>query len=226
MSKKYELNGKRYEINAGSLKWHFDLFKEKNRLTVTELEIMIGEYVGYSPSAVHSWLYNKERDIPDIERIKLVADFFGFDYMCLLKECVEKMSDSTIKKTTLTSDREKEALRRVYCAIMDFLYWFEKTDGFVSLIHEEYGDGSCIDGTLKAYDAHDELYHILEREYIDLGKTNIYDELYDYIYNDLFEIFDEKMDPAYRYEPDSGVKVCEDYEKAYTKLIEIIEKYI
>ena len=67
----------------------------------------------------------------------------------------------------------------------------------------------------------------LKKEYPIIGKIQIYTDLSNFIYNDLYDIYDGKLTYAYRFEaiPDGNPTTDEDYIKAYKKLNEIIDSY-
>ena len=74
----------------------------------------------------------------------------------------------------------------------------------------------------------DEVFLLYEKERIFLKNTFIYDEIGEYIYNDLYSIFENKLSYAYRFEAvaDGNPTTYEDYNEALKKLNGIIEKYI
>ena len=67
---------------------------------------------------------------------------------------------------------------------------------------------------------------VLKKEYFYLHGLAIYDELYDFINNDLLDMYDGKLGYAYRFEAqvDGNPVVEEDYEKALKKINGIIEQ--
>ena len=65
------------------------------------------------------------------------------------------------------------------------------------------------------------------KEYFYLHDTEVYEELNNYIENDLYDTFDGKLSYAYRFEaiPDGHPTTFDDYSKALQRINEIIEKY-
>ena len=69
---------------------------------------------------------------------------------------------------------------------------------------------------------------VLDQEYFDLHDCDIYDELSEFVSQDLYNTYDGKISYAYRFEaiPDGNPTTGEDYEKAMTKLNTIVCKYV
>ena len=72
------------------------------------------------------------------------------------------------------------------------------------------------------------IFLVIKQEYFDLHDCDIYDELYEFVNNDLYDIYEGKVSYAYRFEaiPDGNPTTSEDYSQAMNRLNSIIEKYI
>ena len=79
-----------------------------------------------------------------------------------------------------------------------------------------------------ADDMHRKIELVLDQEYFDLRDTDIYNELCEFVSDDLIDIYDGKVSYAYRFEAhaDGNPTTSEDYDKAMIKLNGIIEKYV
>lgn len=200
----------------------FNTYKKHKELTRTELKEQIASKCFVSASAVNNWLCKKNGP-GDMETIKNIADALE----TTVDELIVSVDNKDGKETTMgcLSDRQREAVRRIYVGITTFLDEFQSSDGF--------GNYYC----LGAYDIkinnRDEMYEMIDKkidklllllkcEYLDLQGCEIYTELYDFIQEDLINIYDGKVDYAYRFE-NGGTS--EDYSKASSKLVEIINKY-
>ena len=73
---------------------------------------------------------------------------------------------------------------------------------------------------------YDSTYYVRER--MILKNTKLYEEMSNFIYNDLYDIFDGKLEYAYRFEaiPNGNPTTEEDYNKAWNKINSIIDKYV
>ena len=128
------------------------------------------------------------------------------------------------------NDLQLLSVKRVYDAIIDFLDEFEKTDGFNNYWFKLTCDskdrpGEICDIALKYVD---KVILVLQKEYLFLKNTDLYRDLKEFVYNDLYDTFDGKLTYAYRFEaiPDGNPTTDDDYYKALNKINSIINKYI
>lgn len=79
-----------------------------------------------------------------------------------------------------------------------------------------------------ADEMHRKIELVLDQEYFDLRDTDIYNELCEFVSDELIDIYDGKVSYAYRFEAyaDGNPTTSEDYDKAMIKLNGIIEKYV
>ena len=152
--------------------------------------------------------------------------------------CQNRKFAIEIYRKTRQSDKNKKyfklgvdnSIKRVYDAIIDFLYEFEKSNGFNDYwfdldIHPQSRESKLYDMAVASVE---KVELVLKKEYCFLGKTKIYIELMDFVYNDLYDIFDGKLSYAYRFEAivDGNPTTSDDYYKTLNKINEIIEKYV
>lgn len=223
-------NLRKFYVDEHQMSFDIETFRRlfmkfKSNHKVGEYESILADVLCVDRATIHNWRMNSNGP-SDLDKIKSLAAYWNIDYKTLLK-----FSGCEIMNLKLT-DREKEALRRVYGSILDFLDLFERTDGFIwtANIYKYEGYGNK-DGADIACDAYNSLFSALEHEYIDLGNHPLYDVLYNYIDEELFQIFDGKLDPDYRFDPidnngNMNPSVQEDSENARKKLRQIIDSYL
>lgn len=149
--------------------------RKKVGICMYEEELATALYV--DKAAIHNWRMGVNGP-GDLEKIQLLANFWNIKFEMLLTE-VKDMSINGSK--TKLSDREKSALKNVYCSFLSYLDTFENTAGFVFI----GGECRISEGMELGYTAYKQAKDILEREYIDL-KNTLYDELDDFYKGDLF----------------------------------------
>ena len=129
------------------------------------------------------------------------------------------------------TERQVTAVKRVYDICIWFLAEFSNSDGFNAYWHT-LQDKGIEDPEETIADMADEMHRkielVLDQEYFDLRDTDIYNELCEFVSDDLVDIYDGKVSYAYRFEAhaDGNPTTSEDYDKAMIKLNGIIEKYV
>ena len=142
----------------------------------------MAKWVNKDTSTIHNWRY-KTSGPSDIDTIKLISSFFEIsDYKILL---IDKVGKEKIDMKL--SDLQILSIKRVYDAIIDFLYEFEKSNGFNDYwfdldIHPQSRESKLYDMAVASVE---KVELVLKKEYCFLGKTKIYIELMDFVYNDL-----------------------------------------
>lgn len=145
------------------------------------------------------------------------------------KDLLTNFEEEQTMKLILT-DRQQEAAKCIYNAVIDFLDEFSESNGFNDIWFEltcnpaDREDELCNIVEAK----HRDVYRVCKREYFDLHNTRIYEELCDFVYNDLFEIFNGKLSYGYRFEAmvDNHPTTEDDYSDALKKINAIICKYL
>ena len=221
----FEYQNKNYQFDAKKFDDISKRYKSKKRMTLRNIESLIASKVNISEDAVRNWRYGKNgpSSLEMIEKISEVLELK--DLTSLLVEI-----DGGKQMITIT-DREKVALKKVYDSIVDFLYEFLDTDGFY-LIMDDIKNGTGCEFTENMYDEISEklsnVYRTHNREYFDLGRHEVYNELNEYINTYVYDMFDGKItfgNGKIVVKP-SKLTVDEEYANALSALNRIIEKYI
>lgn len=223
MGKIYKYKDSFYFFNHSRFNYLFLKKCKANRLKIKELEEELSNVLNVSQDSVHSWRYGTYSP-NGLDLIEDITNFFGYEEDILLSK---KGEDIKMEKLT---EIELMSVKRVYESIIEFLEYFYKTNGFNDL----WFDFENLKPSLReeklweiAEKEHDKVMMSLKKEYLIIGKMQIYTDLSNFIYNDLYDIYDGKLTYAYRFEaiPDGNPTTDEDYTQAYKKLDEIIDSY-
>lgn len=226
-TKIFDYNGRKVQFNPIKfIEIFYRCIKEQN-LKVCELELLIANEVGVTDSAVHNWRYRKNGP-SDLKMIENIAKCMNIkDWTLLIKEAREE------NKNMKLTDIQKESVKRIYDTIIDFLFEFERTGGFTTELWIKFRDEGIKNPLNEIQEYVDKkvslIHKQIKKENFYLRGTEIYDELTEYAYNDLYDITEGKLDYAYRFEAtggESGITTLEDYEKAMNGLDKIIFKYV
>lgn len=223
--KVFQYQNKKIQFNKNSFDDITKVYKKRNKIPLYSIEERIAVEVNVSTEAVRNWRFGKNGP-SEIEMIMGIAKSLELsDWTILVKEYNGE------KDMIEITDREKNALKRVYDSIIDFLYEFTETDGFETLMYDvEHQINSEISDAM--YDTASEklsnVYKTLKKEYFDLGKHKVYDELNEFITKYVYDMFDGKF--AWKNGQMQVVKrdisAEEEYEIAIEELNCLIEKYI
>ena len=221
-TRKMIINDKECYFNLNIFNFIFMHYKTKNNLKIGELEERLANFVNKDSSTIHNWR-NLTSGPSDLETIQLIAKFFEIgDYKLLFNEENESM-----KKL---SDLQMLSVKRIYDMIMDYLEEFDKSDGFNNYWHDLKVEPEDRQGVL--YDIAlgyvDKIILAYKKEYLFLKNTEIYEKIGNFIYNDLYETFENKLSYAYRFEAEvsGNPSTYEDYYKALSTINQIIDKYM
>ncbi len=223
MNKHYKYKNSFYFFNHDMFNNMFNKKMQKDKIMIKDMEEQLANALNVSKDSVHNWRY-KTYSPNGLDLIKDIANYFGYEEDILL---CKKGGDIKMKKL---SEIELISVKRIYESIIEFLEYFYKTNGFNDLWFDfENLDSSLREGKLWeiAEKEHDKVMLSLKKEYPIIGKMQIYTVLSNFIYNDLYDIYDGKLTYAYRFEaiPDGNPTTDEDYTKTYKKLNEIIDSY-
>lgn len=223
MNKPYKYKDSFYFFNHNIFNDMFNKKKTKEKLNITSMEEQLANTINVSKDTVHGWRFSTYSP-NGLDVIENIAKYFGCEMDELL--CY-KENDAKMKKI---SDVELLSVKRVYESIIKFLEYFYETDGFNDLWFDfEKIQPSSREEKLweVAEKEHSKVMLSLKIEYPIIGKNQIYTDLSNFICNDLYDIYDEKLTYAYRFEAivDGNPTTDEDYAKAYKKLNEIIDSY-
>ena len=147
----FNIDGKNMRFDSDVFNRHFTEQRKKKKISVLDYEIEIGEALSVSSSAVNNWRFSANGP-SDMERIKQLADYIGIrDYKLLLKETEE----NTVMKI---SERQKDSLKHIYDAVIEYLDKFMMTNGFNDYWIEYVDDG------VKPSNVEERLYEIAKNE--------------------------------------------------------------
>ena len=219
----FEIDGKTLMFSFSKFSELFKNYRKKYELKVDELEQELADKLYAQKSTIHSWKFGPSGP-NDLETIINLAKCLELDnYTYLLKE--EKIM-------TKLTDLQLQSAKRIYDALVGFLHEFEVTGGFTTSMWYNLQKGGSDNPEEDMYEyiqkLEDKIHLIFRQEYFFLHDLPIYNELLNYMDEDLVETYDGKLSYAYRFEaiPAGNPTTDEDYEKAVNKLNSIIEKYI
>lgn len=234
----YTVDGLEYQFDTRTFN---EIFRRaariQSRMSLSSFEQQVGDAVSVSSSTVHAWRLGNNAPA-DIERVCELANYFG-----LSKDTLLKQSGRERPMKGKYTDRQLEALRRIYAAVIDFLdefqrtmgftiYWFDIVDSGVAPEHTENQLCELVDRK------HLDVVKEIKKEAFDLRGAEIYDALLDYAWEDLINIFDGKLSYGYRFEQGTelGPDTTEeelfegstegDYQKALKALHAILDEYL
>lgn len=214
--------------------WFFDNEKfkavlkkhaEDNNKTLTVLDDDLASYLSVSISAIKNWKqgYNST----DISTLEKAAKYLNVDIESFLTEFLHKEKNMPINEPFILTEKQNDSVKKVYDSIIEFLDEFYKTDGFNDLwyVYKDNGSNHPEDDLYEYAQKYiNKVYLCLDKEYFYLHESKIYDSLENFIYNDLVETYNGKLEYAYRFEAqvDGNPTTKEDYCKA----LEIINSII
>lgn len=215
-----------YDVNGLSMVFNHEAFRRifsdraaKEKKLGRQYETIVGEQTDLGASTIHEYLL--KNDVPkDLSTVKRIATNWRLGYLSLLEPLEAQAKGKPL------SEREREAVRRIYGAVCEFNRVFFETDG---MFCDEEG-GSYLAGGIRSDSAYREYRKVLYAyrcEYIDLSEHPIYEELWDYINNSLREMFVSRLEKSSRYDnQENGRPIDTDYNESTEKIISILDKYI
>jgi transcriptional regulator with XRE-family HTH domain len=223
-SRTYELDGKKKKFNSVGFRRRVETYCKANKITKAKFEQLLEEKINWDKETIHKWIYGKNNP-NDLEVVKSLANELGIsDYIQLLDD----VEDEKMKQLT---DRQVTAVKKIYDSCVWFLNEFYNSDGFNDLWHKLVAEGvENPESAITEYvdNLHKKVNLIADQEFFDLRDTDIYNELCEFISDELEEIYYGKVSYAYKFEAiASGQQnTAEDYGNAMDKLNKIIEKYV
>ncbi|MBE5954974.1 MAG: hypothetical protein E7253_00810 [Lachnospiraceae bacterium] len=218
------MDDQKYQFDDQSFFRYYEGFRKKEKMKKGALDEYLGDQIRVSSETVKGWRCKKYGP-SELEMIKRIGEVFRMkDWKVLLKLVDEK------EDTMGLTSQQKESLKRVYDVIMDFLFEFERTDGFNDywISYSLSGEKDIEDKIILLVD--DKIAGIdlvLNKEYFYLGEHDVFDELAEYVGDTINSIVDGKLSYAYRYEAISNGNptTMEDYDMAMRTILTIIDKY-
>lgn len=231
-TKVFNIDGKSMQFDSVSFKAIFSAKCKKLCMKVLDYENELGDSLSVSSNAIHNWRFGMNGP-SDVETIKQLAVCLEIaDYMLLMK-------NGKGKTVMQISERQKDSLKRIYDAVIEYLDLFQRTDGFNDYWHQFSGRGDELEQIENMlYEIAEKEQHkvelILAKEYIEIHKLPVYGQLEEYVCDDLCETYNGKLSYAYRFEAPvenidgirSVVTTSEDYTHALKKINDILENYM
>lgn len=224
-SRVYTVDGNKMQFDSNNFKILIKSYGKRNKRKSQDVELSLANGLNVSTDTVHKWHYGMSTPT-DVDLVKELAKILDLeDFTTLLKS-----ADGGNSMGKLT-ERQITAVKKVYDICILFLNEFSNTSGFNDYWYSLKDKG--IEDTEEAIvdtadDMHRKIELVLDQEYFDLRDTDIYNELCEFVSDDLIDIYDGKVSYAYRFEAhaDGNPTTSEDYDKAMIKLNGIIEKYV
>lgn len=169
------LEGKSYQFNSAVFMRLFIAKASEFDMKYGAHEQFLADELLVSKEAIHNWRNNLNGP-SGIDVIQNLATIWKIDFYCLLKEIkeVEMEGVSMTAKNEITYVRE--SIKKVYGAVVDFLEFFEKTNGLQDGIDEDARNGLRMTANAKK----DYVITILRKEMLDIPK-DLYGRLYGFI---------------------------------------------
>lgn len=249
----YKIGDAEYNFNKDIFNELVRSYKEKNELRkAKEFEERFTSELGIGRTTYIDWKNGNSSPNSELD-IQKISDFLKLsDWKLLLKrENKDNMNSPT--------ERQRDSLKLIYNAVIDYLKIFDETNGFNDLWHKliaiEVEQNKDISDKISSekFDPNkidpkrieNKLYEIAENEALKIlnvikhekivliGLNNVYEDLCDFVYDVVFESYDEKLGYAYRFEApvekidgtQRGVTTEEDYNIVLNKIHEILEPY-
>ncbi|MCR5483346.1 MAG: hypothetical protein K6E99_02940 [Bacilli bacterium] len=221
--RKFIYNNDEYYFNFSSFKQYFSKKRKEDHVKVGDLEYLLASNINITKEAVHNWRMSSNGP-SDIQLVTQIAKFFNISDVTLLLTKEKEVN------TNMLTDLQLQSFKKVYDSILDFLDEFNESDGFNDLWFEVEGDPNDKKGLIwdVVNKKHEGVMKTLNKEYFYLKNTALYEELENYIYNDMYDIYEtKKLDYAYRFEAlgTDQPTTQDDYTKALNKINEIVNKY-
>ena len=224
-SRVYIVDGNKMQFDSNNFKILIKSYGKRNKLKSQDVERSLANGLNVSTDTVHKWHYGMSTPT-DVDLVKELAKILDLeDFTTLLKS-----ADGGNSMGKLT-ERQITAVKKVYDICIWFLNEFSNTSGFNDYWYT-LQDKGVKDPEVAIADMADDMHRkielVLDQEYFDLRDTDIYNELCEFVSDDLIDIYDGKVSYAYRFEAhaDGNPTTSEDYDKAMIKLNGIIEKYV
>lgn len=227
--KHYNVNGNELTFDTDAFRREFDRIRKGGRANIGEMELELAEALFVTADAVHAWRMHKNGP-SDMEKIESLAGFLGVAPTELLRSVKGK------DMAYVLTDRQYEALRRIYVAVVEYLDEFERTNGFNDCWFD------FVDAGVDPSHVEEKLWELAEcrhhavslaadKEGFDLRGLPVYDEVIDFIEGDLVGIYGGKLSYGYRFEAPvedvdgatSGVTLWDDLKRARSRMDEVFD---
>lgn len=192
----FNINGDTMVFNKQALREAVELYSTKNKCTKESVFEQLDELLDDSYDTIKSWYKISGSGPSYIDSVQRLAEFFSLDIKLLLKKEEEK--------TMVYTDRQIESIKRVYDPIVMLMEDYKNTCG----ISPDCKGETMLDGytLVSGFDFDDatDARHIMERVYrirmqlkqerIYLHALDIYDILYSFVNEDLYNVISKALD--------------------------------
>lgn len=227
--KHYNIDGNELTFDADAFRREFDRVRKDRGAKIGEMELELAEALFVTSDAVHAWRMHQNGP-SDMEKLESLAGFLGVTPTELLRGVKGK------GMAYMLTDRQYEALRRIYAAVVEYLDEFERTNGFNDCWFD-FADAGVEPAHIeeKLWELAESRQHAVslaaDKERFDLRGIPVYDEVVDFIEEDLINIYDGKLSYGYRFEAPvedaggapSGVTLWDDLERVRSRIDEIFD---
>ena len=223
--RKLKYNNGNYYFNFSAFKDLFAKKHDKDKIKIGKLEEDMANEINVTREAVHNWRFTKNGPA-DIDLVKKIANYFNLTSLDILLTKKKGVDNKML------NDLQIKSIKKVYDSIIDFLEVFNNTNGFNDLWFEikekpEFREDELYEIATRE---HDKVMLYLKKEYFYLKGTKIYTDLENYIYNNLYEVYEGKLSYGYRFEAEGEEHgtptLSEDYNKAINTINIIIDEYL
>lgn len=230
MSKKYIIDDIVYYFDNEAFNERLKNTSKSSGKKIGEIEIELAEFLHVSKEAIHNWRFAQQSPANE-ELAKEISKYFKIaNKLFFLKG---KDTYKNMNNIHSLNQYQINSIKIIYDKIIEHLDYFRNTDGYNDLwMH--FVDGGYAKSSIenKIYEVAEskiaEVFLTFQKERIFLKNTDIYNEIGEYVYNDLYDIYDGKLSYAYRFEaiPSNNPTTEEDYEKSIKTINSIVDKYL
>ena len=166
----FEIDGRKYQFNNDVFRLVFAQKASTGKHGIGEYEQLLADSLFVSRDAVHNWR-QKLNGPSDVDKIKKIAEFLRCDMMLLMTDVTEENTDgekdgekdmNNTEKITL-NDRQRDAVKRVYLAMLDYIYEFRGSLFEYDKNGDPYDTGYLL---MEKFD--EDILSVIQKEFIDI----------------------------------------------------------
>ena len=206
----FEEDGQLYQFYAPGFNARFVSYCREKGISKGDMAETLAEELGRSADGIRKWR-SGENGPSDLQVIRDAAKRLQTDW----KNFVQKVGGQPM--TTVLTERQKDAAKRIYDVLVWFLDEFNRTDGF------HHGpDLAQEDSRFERVTRMEERVRlVLDQEYFDLHDEPIYAQLCAFAYEDMEDMYAGELGEEWDLD-----EVWQRYEKAMHRLNQMVEEYM
>lgn len=161
-SRTFYIDGKEMRFNNSIFKKMFMLKKDENDMRVTQYEEYLAEKLALSREAIHNWR-NDINGPSTVEVVQELAKEWNCNYLKLMQEI------KTVKEGECMENEYmivRAAVKRVFVSMVEFMTYFEETQGFKVGLNGESEEHLKIAAKIK----YKEVVNVIKQERIDMSR--------------------------------------------------------